>query len=208
MKYSNVLLFSMIFICCIQNVDIKRDKVNKEDNIFEFEDIYSNQQKNGVELGPWWIFYKINIHNKTDSILSIYPKTDSVSLEALEYLQTQRKFGEEAFSKYVFTTPSIGDVFLLFKNDTISLYCEHSPIVLSEDSCKKYRFYTNSREIKNLYHNFYIREYKKFQDFLSDIVKCSTFAVILNKKDTCYLFPDTELNFYGDPLELGEWSFY
>lgn len=208
MKFLYILLFSIIFTYCSQTAGIKEDGVNKGNNILEFEDIYSNQQKSGEELGPWWIFYKVNIHNKTDSILSIYPKKDSVSLEALEYLRTQRKFGEESFSRYVFTTPGIGDVFLLFKNDTIPLYCRHRSIVLSEDSCYKYRFYTDSKEIKILYHESYIHEYEKFQDFLSDIVKNSTFAVILNKKDTCYLFPNTELNFYGDSLESGEWSFY
>ena len=71
-----------------------------EKNIFDFEDIYSNQQKNGDELGPWWIFYKVNIHNITDSILSIYPKKDSISFEGFEHLRTLRKIEIDTILNY------------------------------------------------------------------------------------------------------------
>ena len=206
-RYLYIFLTGIMFTCCFQNTNVKENRNEMEKNIFDFEDIYSNQQKNGDELGPWWIFYKVNIHNITDSILSIYPKKDSISFEGFEHLRTLRKIEIDTILNYIFPTSGIGDVFLIFKKDTIPLYCRHRPIVLSKDSCYEYRFYTNPQEINKLFYNSYVNEYQQFQCFMSDIVNTSTFVVILNKKDTCYLYPQIELNFYGDSLESGEWSF-
>lgn len=184
-------LFLFILVCffaligCSQvNKTKKNDDPNTQNNLIEFEDIYSNQQQSGEELGPWWIFYKVKINNSTDSTISLYPKKELISTSDI----------------------GVGDAFLLFKNDTIPLYCRYSPITLSRDSCHHYLFYTNPVETKQLYDS-YVQEYEEFQSFLSDIVKSSVFVVIFNKKDTCCFPPDIELNFYGDPKEQSEWNF-
>lgn len=189
MKTRNIYLFILVCLFAL----IGCSQVNKTKNnhgpdtkntLIEFEDIYSNQQQSEEELGPWWIFYKVKINNGTDSTISLYPKKELISTSDI----------------------GVGDAFLLFKNDTIPLYCRYSPITLSRDSCHHYLFYTNPVETKQLYDS-YVQEYEEFQSFLSDIVKSSVFVVIFNKKDTCCFPPDIELNFYGDPKEQSEWNF-
>ena len=204
MKTRNIYLFILVCLFAL----IGCSQVNKtknnygpdtKNNLIEFEDIYSNQQQSGEELGPWWIFYKIKINNSTDSTISLYPKKELVSVKDIELIRNRKEF--------IGTSDSgVGDAFLLFNNDTIPLYCRYSPITLSRDSCHHYLFYTNPVETKQLYDS-YVQEYEEFQSFLSDIVKSSVFVVIFNKKDTCYYSPDIELNFYGDPEEQSEWSF-
>lgn len=208
MKNVYISLFLYIFISCSQNNDTKKNHdYNIKDDLIEFEDIYSNQQQSGNELGPWWIFYKIKIHNNTDSTISLYPKKDSVSTEGVDFVKRKKVLTRDELLKYIISTPGVGDSFLLFKNDTIPLYCKYRPIVLSQDSCNRYLLYTNSSEIKHLY-DYYNQEYTEFQCFLSDIVKYSTFVMIFNKKDTCYFSPGVGLNFRGNPEEQVEWSFW
>ena len=199
-------LFLFILVCffaligCSQvNKTKKNDDPNTQNNLIEFEDIYSNQQQSGEELGPWWIFYKVKINNSTDSTISLYPKKELVSVKDIESIRNRKEFISTSVS-------GVGDAFLLFKNDTIPLYCRYSPITLSRDSCQHYLFYTNPVETKRLYDS-YVQEYEEFQCFLSDIVQSSIFVVIFNEKDTCYYSPDIELNFYGDPEEQSEWNF-
>lgn len=113
----------------------------------------------------------------------------------------------DELTKYVVSTLGVGDSFLLFKNDTIPLYCKYRPIILPQDSSSNYLLYTNPQDLKFLYDSC-SQEYKEFQYFLSDIVVNSTFVMIFNRSDTCYLSPDIKLNFYGDPKEQGEWNFW
>jgi len=214
MKTRNIYLF--ILVCLFTLIGCSQVKKSKNNhasdttnNLIEFEDIYSSQQQSGDELGPWWIFYKVKIDNSTDSTISLYPKKELVSVKDVESIRNRKEAlkSDELLKQLISTSDSgVGDAFLLFKNDTIPLYCTYSPITLSRDSCHHYLFYTNPVEIKRLYDS-YVQEYEEFQSFLSDIVKNSAFVVIFNKKETCYYSPDIELHFYGDPTEQSEWDF-
>ena len=214
MKMGKIYLF--ILVCLFTLIGCSQVKKSKNNhasdttnNLIEFEDIYSNQQRSEEELGPWWIFYKIKINNGTDSTISLYPKKELLSVKDIESIRNRKEAlkSDELLKQLISTSDSgVGDAFLLFKNDTIPLYCTYSPITLSRDSCHHYLFYTNPVETKRLYDS-YVQEYEEFQFFLSDIVKNSAFVVIFNEKDTCYYSPDIELNFYGDPEEQSEWNF-
>ena len=214
MKMGKIYLF--ILVCLFTLIGCSQVKKSKNNhasdttnNLIEFEDIYSNQQQSGEELGPWWIFYKIKINNSTDSTISLYPKKELLSVKDIESIRNRKEAlkSDELLKQLISTSDSgVGDAFLLFKNDTIPLYCRYSPITLSRDSCQHYLFYTNPVETKRLYDSS-VQEYEEFQCFLSDIVQSSIFVVIFNEKDTCYYSPDIELNFYGDPEEQSEWNF-
>ncbi|NLX40781.1 MAG: hypothetical protein GXY75_02650 [Bacteroidales bacterium] len=199
-------LFLFILVCFFALIGCSQvNKTNNnydsdtQNNLIEFEDIYSNQQQSGEELGPWWIFYKIKINNSTDSTISLYPKKELLSVKDIESIRNRKEFISTSDS-------GAGDAFLLFNHDTIPLYCRYSPITLSRDSCHHYLFYTNPVETKQLYDS-HVQKYEECQSFLSDIVKNSAFVVIFNEKDTCCFSPDIELNFYGDPEEQSEWNF-
>lgn len=217
MKVIYILIFSGILASCFHKENHKESSgtsfiVERSGGILiDFEDIYTNQQEKGKELGPWWIFYKTIIHNNEDSLLCITPRTDSIPkelLRELEHIRDIEIIREKLLNSKDSMPSSSGDVFILFRNDTIPLYCMHSPIAINGNSQGKYRFYNKSEDIIDLYHNYYEKEYKQFQLFLSDIVQKSTIVFIFNKKDTCFVSPTNKLHFYGDPNEQVEWSFW
>ena len=218
MKEIYILLIFGILTSCSHKENNKKTTgsipiIEKMGSIFiDFERIYTNQQEKGQELGPWWIFYETIIHNNEDSLLHINPKSDSIPKVLLkEWTQIKdRAFLREKILSYnnSLTPSGPGDVFILFRTDTIPLYCKHSPIVLNGHSQERYLFYNNWEDVENLYHNNYEIEYKEFQHFLSDIVQKSTVVFIFNYENTCFLSPINKLIFSGDPNVQAEWSFW
>lgn len=217
MKGIYILIIFGIFTSCFHKENNKKRsksiliKERTGSILIDFEDIYTNQQEHGVELGPWWIFYEAIIHNNEDSLLYITPRTDSIPkelLKELEYIRDIEIIREKLLSSKTSMPSSSGDVFILFRNDTIALYCKHSPIAINGNSQGKYLFYNKSEDIRKLYHNYYEKEYKQFQLFLSDIVQTSTLVFIFNSKDTCFVTPSNKLHFYGDPNENAQWIFW
>lgn len=220
MKGIYILMISALFTSCFNKDNNKENSKSilieeKSRNIIiDFEDIYTNQQEHGRELGPWWIFYKTIIHNNADSALYFNPKSDTISkafLEEVNQIRDIKIIREKAldYIRYEASLPSTpGDVFILYRNDTVPLFCKHSPVELTGNSQGKYRFYNKSDDIIDLYDNSYQKEFEQFQHFLSDIVHKSTLVFIFNKKDTCFVTPRNELNFYGDPNEEVQWSFW
>ena len=217
MKVIYILMFFGILASCFHKENHKESSETSHiekrsvDILIDFEDIYTNQQEKGKELGPWWIFYKTIVQNNTDSTIYINPRTLSVSKDFIKELNQIRdiKIIREKVLNYKSSRPSdFGDVFILYRSDTIPLYCKHSSIAINGNSEAKYRFYNMSEDIIDLYHNYYEKEYKQFQLFLSDIVQKSTIVFIFNKKDTCFVSPTNKLHFYGDPNEQVEWSFW
>lgn len=221
MKKVYILMILSILTSCFhkendkESSDSSLSEESSESIVIDFEDIYTNQQDHGSELGPWSIFFKTIIHNNTDSTLNLNPKSDTIPkalIDELNQIKNIKKIREKVldYAHYKASQPSSsGDVFILYRNnDTIPLYCKYSPITINGNSQGKYRLYNNSGDIIDLYDNYYQKEFTQFQNFLSDIVQKSTLVFIFNKKDTTFVTPRTELNFYGDPYEEVHWSFW
>lgn len=203
-------LIPIILSCCKENHGRKQYDVPKM-LIVELEKIYSNQQELGVELGPWYIFYEIKLCNMTDSVLKLYPKKDSVLLEKFQTIWNKNKaLNREKLIKLVKSTPGIGDTYLLFGLDTVSLYCKQSPIILEAMSTNNFLFYTKPSDLMKIYQDRSFNETYKthFQKFLSEFVKESTITMVIDK-DSMYQFsPNNLLQFLGNSEEQSEWMFW